>query len=158
MYKENRCEIGMASKETRYKYYTAGQHQITQQIALYVSEIQFQGVFICNLSVLRISTVSHKWEHPSHFGNQFSISFKGQILSTCGASSSRRWRSPMCLTSSSSVMSLWRNRRGRWITVVPLKNIDTLDTVLTCSLRVYSFLLPVIWKIMVICWVIFRGQ
>ncbi len=30
--------------------------------------------------------------------------------------------------------------------------------VLTCSLRVYSFLLPVIWKIMVICWVIFRGQ
>ncbi len=29
---------------------------------------------------------------------------------------------------------------------------------LTCSLRVYSFLLPVIWTIMVICWVIFRGQ
>ncbi len=30
--------------------------------------------------------------------------------------------------------------------------------ILTCSLRVYSFLLPVIWTIMVICWVIFRGQ
>ncbi len=29
--------------------------------------------------------------------------------------------------------------------------IDTLDTVLTCSLRVYSFLLPVIWTIIVIC-------
>ncbi len=39
-----------------------------------------------------------------------------------------------------------------------LQNIDTLDTVLTCSIRVYSFLLPVIWTIMVICWVIFRGQ
>ncbi len=36
--------------------------------------------------------------------------------------------------------------------------IDTLDTVLTCSLRVYSFLLPVIWKIMAVCGVIFRGQ
>ncbi len=34
--------------------------------------------------------------------------------------------------------------------------IDTLDTVLTCSLRVYSFLLPVIWKIMAVCGVIFR--
>ncbi len=32
--------------------------------------------------------------------------------------------------------------------MVPLQNIDTLDTVLTCSLRVYSFLLPVIWTIM----------
>ncbi len=32
-----------------------------------------------------------------------------------------------------------------------LQNINTLDTVLTCSLRVYSFLLPVIWTIMVIC-------
>ncbi len=30
--------------------------------------------------------------------------------------------------------------------------------ILTCSLRVYSFLLPVILTIMVICWVIFRGQ
>ncbi len=29
-------------------------------------------------------------------------------------------------------------------------NIDTLDTVLTCSLRVYSFLV-IIWTIMVIC-------
>ncbi len=33
--------------------------------------------------------------------------------------------------------------------MVPLQNIDTLDTVLTCSLRVYSFLLPVIWTITV---------
>ncbi len=31
------------------------------------------------------------------------------LLSTCGASSSGRWRSTMCLTSSSSVMSLWRS-------------------------------------------------
>ncbi len=31
--------------------------------------------------------------------------------------------------------------------MVPLHNIDTLDTVLTCSLRVYPFLLPVIWTI-----------
>ncbi len=30
-------------------------------------------------------------------------------------------------------------------------NIDILDTVLTCSLRVYSFLLPVIWTILAIC-------
>ncbi len=30
--------------------------------------------------------------------------------------------------------------------------------ILTCSLRVYSFLFSVIWTIMVICWVIFRGQ
>ncbi len=29
---------------------------------------------------------------------------------------------------------------------------------LICSLRVYSLLLPVIWTIIVICWVIFRGQ
>ncbi len=34
------------------------------------------------------------------------------LLSTCGTSSSRRWRSTMCLTSSSSVMSLWRSERG----------------------------------------------
>ncbi len=34
------------------------------------------------------------------------------LLSTCGASSSGRWRSTMCLTSSSSVMSLWRSGRG----------------------------------------------
>ncbi len=34
------------------------------------------------------------------------------LLSTCGASSSRRWRNTMCLTSSSSVMSLWRSGRG----------------------------------------------
>ncbi len=34
------------------------------------------------------------------------------LLSTCGASSSRKWRSTMCLTSSSSVMSLWRSGRG----------------------------------------------
>ncbi len=34
------------------------------------------------------------------------------LLSTCGASSSWRWRSTMCLTSSSSVMSLWRSGRG----------------------------------------------
>ncbi len=32
--------------------------------------------------------------------------------------------------------------------MVPLQNIDTLDIVLTCSLRVYSFVLPVIWTIM----------
>ncbi len=31
--------------------------------------------------------------------------------------------------------------------MVPLHNIDTLETVLTCSLRVYPFLLPVIWTI-----------
>ncbi len=31
------------------------------------------------------------------------------LLSTCGASSSGRWRSTMCLSSSSSVMSLWRS-------------------------------------------------
>ncbi len=99
------------------------------------------------------------------------------LLNTCGAFSSGRWRSTMCLTSSSSVMSLRRSGRGGqqqpvqlwwipcsgalrqcWITMVPLQNIDTLDTVLTWSLRVYSFLLPVIWTIMVICWVIFRGQ
>ncbi len=30
------------------------------------------------------------------------------LLSTCGASSTGRWRSTMCLTSSSSVMSLWK--------------------------------------------------
>ncbi len=34
------------------------------------------------------------------------------LLSACGASSSGRWRSTMCLTSSSSVMSLWRSGRG----------------------------------------------
>ncbi len=34
------------------------------------------------------------------------------LLSTCGASSSGRWRSTMCLTSSISVMSLWRSGRG----------------------------------------------
>ncbi len=34
------------------------------------------------------------------------------LLSTCGASSSGRWRSTMCLTSSTSVMSLWRSGRG----------------------------------------------
>ncbi len=34
------------------------------------------------------------------------------LLSTCGASSSGRWRSRKCLTSSSSVMSLWRSGRG----------------------------------------------
>ncbi len=34
------------------------------------------------------------------------------LLSTCGASSCRRWRSTMCLTSRSSVMSLWRSGRG----------------------------------------------
>ncbi len=34
------------------------------------------------------------------------------LLSTCGASSSGRWRSTMCLTSSSSMMSLWRSERG----------------------------------------------
>ncbi len=34
------------------------------------------------------------------------------LLSTCGASSSGRWRSTMCLTSSSSMMSLWRSGRG----------------------------------------------
>ncbi len=33
-------------------------------------------------------------------------------LRTCGASSSGRWRSTMCLTSTSSVMSLWRSGRG----------------------------------------------
>ncbi len=102
----------------------------------------------------------------------------------------RKVRSTMCLTSSSSVMSLWRSGRGCqqqpvqlwwipcpgglrqcyitmlyiyiyiyiYITYFAPTKIDTLDTVLTCSLRVYSFLLPVIWTIMVICWVIFRGQ
>ncbi len=34
------------------------------------------------------------------------------LLSTCGASSRGRWRSTTCLTSSSSVMSLWRSGRG----------------------------------------------
>ncbi len=34
------------------------------------------------------------------------------LLSTCGASSSGRWRSTICLTSSSCVMSLWRSGRG----------------------------------------------
>ncbi len=34
------------------------------------------------------------------------------LLSICGASSSGRWRSTMCLKSSSSVMSLWRSGRG----------------------------------------------
>ncbi len=34
------------------------------------------------------------------------------LLNTCGASSSGRWRSTMCLTSSSSVMLLWRSGRG----------------------------------------------
>ncbi len=95
----------------------------------------------------------------------------GTLLSTCGASSSGRWRSTLCLTSSSSVMLLCRSGRGcqqqpvqfwwipcpgglrqGWISMVPLLHIDTLDTVLTCTLRVYSFLLPVIWTTMVICW------
>ncbi len=31
------------------------------------------------------------------------------LLSTCGASTSGRWRSTMCLSSSSAVMSLWRS-------------------------------------------------
>ncbi len=93
-----------------------------------------------------------------------------------GSSSSGRGRSTMCQTSSSSVMSLWRSGRGCRNTCAALvnsmprgikavldnngapTNIDNLDTVLTCSLRVYSFLLPVIWTIMTICWVIFRGQ
>ncbi len=79
------------------------------------------------------------------------------LLSTCGASSSGRWRSTMCLTASSSVMSLWRSGRGssnnlcssgesmpRRIKAVldnngALQNIDNLDTVLTCSLRVSHF-------------------
>ncbi len=34
------------------------------------------------------------------------------LFSTCGASSSGRWRSTMCLTSSSCVMPLWRSGRG----------------------------------------------
>ncbi len=100
------------------------------------------------------------------------------ILSTSGASLTGRWRSTMCLTSSSSVMSLWRSGRvcqqcagcvalvnsmPRRIKAVldnndALQNVDTLDTVLTCSLRVCSVLLPVIWTIMVICWVLFRRQ
>ncbi len=86
-----------------------------------------------------------------------------------------KWK--VYLTCSSSVMPLWGSRRGclqqpvqLWwipctgglrqckIAMVPLQNIDTLDTVLTCSLRVYSFLLPVILPIMVICLVICRGQ
>ncbi len=36
----------------------------------------------------------------------------GTLLSTCGATSSGRWRSTTCLTSSSSLMSLWRSGRG----------------------------------------------
>ncbi len=36
--------------------------------------------------------------------------------------------------------------------------ILTLWTQFWRSIRVYLFLLPVIWTIMVICWVIFRGQ
>ncbi len=82
------------------------------------------------------------------------------LLSTCGASSSGRWRSTMCLTSSSSVMSLWRGCQqqpvqlwwipcpGGWrrclITMVPQQNINTLYKVLTCSHVQNSFLLPVI--------------
>jgi len=38
------------------------------------------------------------------------------------------------------------------------QNIDTLNTVLTCSLRVYSLLLPAILTIMAVCRVIFRGH
>ncbi len=45
------------------------------------------------------------------------------LLSTCGASSSRRWRSAMCLTSSSSVISLWRSgKRGQQTTCAALVN------------------------------------
>ncbi len=38
------------------------------------------------------------------------------------------------------------------------RRIKTGPPILTCSLRVYSFLLLVIWTIMFICWVIFGGQ
>ncbi len=38
------------------------------------------------------------------------------------------------------------------------RRIKTGPPILTCSLRVHSFLLLVIWTIMFICWVIFGGQ
>ncbi len=41
--------------------------------------------------------------------------------------------------------------------MMPLYKIDTLDS-FEMFTRVYSFLLPIIWTIMVICWVIFRGH
>ncbi len=72
-------------------------------------------------------------------------------LGIFGASSNRRWRSTMSLTSTSSVMSSWRSGRGQlvklwwtpcprglrqcWKTTVATQNIDTLGLIWTCSLR-----------------------
>ncbi len=47
----------------------------------------------------------------------------------------------------SRIKAVLNNYGALW----PLQNIDTLDTVLTCLLRVYSFLLAVIWTLMVLC-------
>ncbi len=64
--------------------------------------------------------ISNRTNHPKHTTKMTTALllrwrwWSGQVclqtwtlLSTCGASSSRRWRSAMCLTSSSSVISLW---------------------------------------------------
>ncbi len=66
------------------------------------------------------------------------------------------WKRMPATTCASLVNFMPRRIKAVLDVMVPLQNIDTLDTVLTCSLRVYS-LLPVIWTIMVLCWVIFRG-
>ncbi len=60
------------------------------------------------------------------------------------------WKRMPATTCAALVNSMPRRIKAG-LTMVPLQNIDTLDTVLTCSLRVYSFLLPVIWTIMAIC-------
>ncbi len=68
------------------------------------------------------------------------------------------WKRMPATTCAALVNSMPRRTKAVLDNNGALQNIDTLDTVLTCSLRVYSFLLPVIWTIMAICWVIFRGQ
>ncbi len=94
------------------------------------------------------------------------------LLSTCGASSSGRWRSTMCLCD--AIMEEWKRMPATscaaLVNSMPRRIKAVLDNngastkywhfghTLTCSLRVYSFLLPVIWTTMAICWVIFRGQ
>ena len=88
---------------------------------------------------------SRIWSLP--FKNWVAQQFFNTLLSTCGASSSGKWRSARCQTSASFVKSLWRNGRifqqqlvqpwwipcpGRfrlcWITMVLTLNIETLDT------------------------------
>ncbi len=97
------------------------------------------------------------------------------LLSTCGASASGRWRSTTCLTSRSSMMLLWRSGRGCqqqpvqlwwipcpgglrqcYIIMVPLQNIDTLEC--TQFWHVHLGCTHFCCQLVGRQWVIFRGQ